>query len=217
MWRSDEMYHIQAESLTKHALYKFLIGTVVPRPIALITTLSEEGITNIAPFSFFNIVSSQPPILSVAIQRHDDGTMKDTARHITSHKEAIVHVVTETNVHDANQTAAPLNINNSELDLTQFTTCHSSTSCIPALNESPVRFETRLNEHIEIKTEGHTVSDLMLLEIKHLYIDETLYDSEQGYVDVAKLQPVSRLAGDDYATLGNFFTIERPRFKRGEK
>lgn len=212
MWRADAMYHIQAESLTKHVLYKFLIGTVVPRPIALITTLSEEGITNIAPFSFFNIVSSQPPILSVAIQRHDDGSMKDTAHHIASHKEAIVHVVTETNVHDANQTAAPLNINNSELDLTQFTACHSSTSRIPALNESPVRFETRLYEHIEIKTEGHTVSDLMLLEIKHLYIDEALYDPEQGYVDVAQLQPVSRLAGDDYATLGDFFTIERPRF-----
>lgn len=101
------MYAFYASELSKQQMYKFLIGSVVPRPIALITSQSEEGLLNIAPFSFFNIVSSEPALLSVAVNRKE-GAMKDTARNILTTKEAVVHVVTEANVANANQTAATL-------------------------------------------------------------------------------------------------------------
>lgn len=97
------MYAFYASELSKQQMYKFLIGSVVPRPIALITSQSEEGLLNIAPFSFFNIVSSEPALLSVAVNRKE-GAMKDTARNILTTKEAVVHVVTEANVANANQT-----------------------------------------------------------------------------------------------------------------
>ncbi len=191
-------------------MYKFLIGSVVPRPIALVTSQSEEGLVNVAPFSFFNIVSSEPAILSISVSRKE-GVMKDTARNIINSQEAVVHVVTENNVSDANQTAAPLSANESELDLTQFTTTDSEYVSVPSLNESAIRFEVKLYQHIEIQSETETANDLLLLEIQKVSIDEQLFDVDKGYIDVENLKPVSRLAGDDYARLGETFTIKRPR------
>ncbi len=191
-------------------MYKFLIGSVVPRPIALVTSQSEEGLVNVAPFSFFNIVSSEPAILSISVSRKE-GVMKDTARNIINSQEAVIHVVTENNVSDANQTAAPLSANESELDLTQFTTTDSEYVSVPSLNESAIRFEVKLYQHIEIQSETETANDLLLLEIQKVSIDEQLFDVDKGYIDVENLKPVSRLAGDDYARLGETFTIKRPR------
>ncbi len=191
-------------------MYKFLIGSVVPRPIALVTSQSEEGLVNVAPFSFFNIVSSEPAILSISVSRKE-GVMKDTARNIINSQEAVIHVVTENNVSDANQTAAPLSANESELDFTQFTTTDSEYVSVPSLNESAIRFEVKLYQHIEIQSETETANDLLLLEIQKVSIDEQLFDVDKGYIDVENLKPVSRLAGDDYARLGETFTIKRPR------
>ncbi|WP_214540580.1 flavin reductase family protein [Staphylococcus pseudintermedius] len=205
------MYAFYASELSKQQMYKFLIGSVVPRPIALITSQSEEGLLNIAPFSFFNIVSSEPALLSVAVNRKE-GAMKDTARNILTTKEAVVHVVTEANVANANQTAALLPPDESELDHTAFTTTDSEMVNVPSLNESSIRFEVKLYQHVEIKNDrNENTNDLLLLEIQKVYIDEDLFDLEKGYVDVENVQPVSRLAGDNYARLGETFTIKRPR------
>ncbi|QQM95971.1 flavin reductase family protein [Staphylococcus pseudintermedius] len=205
------MYAFYASELSKQQMYKFLIGSVVPRPIALITSQSEEGLLNIAPFSFFNIVSSEPALLSVAVNRKE-GAMKDTARNILTTKEAVVHVVTEANVANANQTVALLPPDESELDHTTFTTTDSEMVNVPSLNESSIRFEVKLYQHVEIKNDrNENTNDLLLLEIQKVYIDEDLFDLEKGYVDVENVQPVSRLAGDNYARLGETFTIKRPR------
>lgn len=205
------MYAFYASELSKQQMYKFLIGSVVPRPIALITSQSEEGLLNIAPFSFFNIVASEPALLSVAVNRKE-GEMKDTARNILTKKEAVVHVVTEDNVANANQTAALLPPDESELDHTTFTTTDSEMVSVPSLNESSIRFEVKLYRHIEIKNDrNENTSDLLLLEIQKMVIDEAIYHLENGHIDVENIKSVSRLAGNDYARLGETFTIERPQ------
>lgn len=205
------MYAFYASELSKQQMYKFLIGSVVPRPIALITSQSEEGLLNIAPFSFFNIVASEPALLSVAVNRKE-GEMKDTARNILTTKEAVVHVVTEDNVANANQTAAMLPPDESELDHTTFTTTDSEMVSVPSLNESSIRFEAKLYQHIEIKNNrNENTSDLLLLEIQKMVIDEAIYHLENGHIDAENVKPVSRLAGNDYARLGETFTIERPQ------
>lgn len=205
------MYAFYASELSKQQMYKFLIGSVVPRPIALITSQSEEGLLNIAPFSFFNIVATEPALLSVAVNRKE-GEMKDTARNILTKKEAVVHVVTEDNVANANQTAAMLPPDESELARTTFTTTDSEMVSVPSLNESSIRFEVKLYRHIEIKNDrNENTSDLLLLEIQKMVIDEAIYHLEKGYIDVENVKPVSRLAGNDYARLGETFTIERPQ------
>src|SRR3954453_5386587 len=87
---------------TERENYKLLIGSIIPRPIAFVTTISKEGILNGAPFSYFNIVSSNPPMISLALQR-SEGRHKDTARNILMSKEFIIHIVDEQNVKKINK------------------------------------------------------------------------------------------------------------------
>lgn len=201
------MKEIRPEVLSQKENYKLLIGSIIPRPIALVTTESDDNILNIAPFSFFNVVSSDPPILSIAVQRVN-GEMKDTARNIIQNKEAVVHIVDTDNVRDANQTAAMLSHEESELERTNFETVDSVEVSVKGLKQSKVRFEAVLYDDIVIEKDGQPISDLLLLEVKYYHFDEGIYDD--GYINKEKLKAVSRLAGNDYAEIGHTFTIERP-------
>ncbi|MCD8836407.1 flavin reductase family protein [Mammaliicoccus sciuri] len=201
------MKEIRPEVLSQKENYKLLIGSIIPRPIALVTTESDDNVLNIAPFSFFNVVSSDPPILSIAVQRVN-GEMKDTARNIIQNKEAVVHIVDTDNVRDANQTAALLSHEESELERTNFETVDSVEVSVKGLKQSKVRFEAVLYDDIVIEKDGQPISDLLLLEVKYYHFDERIYDD--GYINKEKLNAVSRLAGNDYAEIGHTFTIERP-------
>lgn len=201
------MKEIRPEVLSQKENYKLLIGSIIPRPIALVTTESDDNVLNIAPFSFFNVVSSDPPILSVAVQRVN-GEMKDTARNIIQNKEAVVHIVDTDNVRDANQTAALLSHEESELERTNFETVDSVEVSVKGLKQSKVRFEAVLYDDIVIEKDGQPISDLLLLEVKYYHFDERIYND--GYINKEELNAVSRLAGNDYAEIGHTFTIERP-------
>ncbi|MCJ1748512.1 flavin reductase family protein [Mammaliicoccus sciuri] len=201
------MKEIRPEVLSQKENYKLLIGSIIPRPIALVTTESDDNVLNIAPFSFFNVVSSDPPILSIAVQRVN-GEMKDTARNIIQNKEAVVHIVDTDNVRDANQTAAMLSHEESELERTNFETVDSVEVSVKGLKQSKVRFEAVLYDDIVIEKDGQPISDLLLLEVKYYHFDERIYDD--GYINKEELKAVSRLAGNDYAEIGHTFTIERP-------
>lgn len=201
------MKEIRPEVLSQKENYKLLIGSIIPRPIALVTTESDDNVLNIAPFSFFNVVSSNPPILSIAVQRVN-GEMKDTARNIIQNKEAVVHIVDTDNVRDANQTAALLSHEESELERTNFETVDSVEVSVKGLKQSKVRFEAVLYDDIVIEKDGQPISDLLLLEVKYYHFDERIYDD--GYINKEKLKAVSRLAGNDYAEIGHTFTIDRP-------
>lgn len=196
------------EELTAKEKKKFLIGSVIPRPIALVSTRSNSGVVNIAPFSYFNIVTYDPPILSIAVQRMS-GKTKDTSRNLFENKEAVVHVVDTDNVKDANITSATLGPDESELDVSAFTSVKSKKVTVPGLKETKVRFETELYDSTVIYNEENIpTADLILLKVKHYHIDESIY--QDGYIDPLKLKAVSRLAGNDYAEIGKLFTVKRP-------
>lgn len=201
------MVHISPEEMSERENYKFLIGSIIPRPIALITSVSEDEVLNIAPFSYFNIVTANPPIVSVSLQRKND-SLRDTARNLLKNKEAVIHVVDVENVDDANETAASLRPDESELDKTNFTVIPSKTMETPSLEESKVRFEVELYEHVLVENEGEPTADLMLLKINHYHIDDDLY--HEGRIDPVGLGAVSRLAGHDYGEIGKIFTRARP-------
>ncbi|WP_369823718.1 flavin reductase family protein [Sporosarcina sp. P19] len=204
----NNMLHFSPEELTAKEKKKFLIGSVIPRPIALVSTKSDSGIVNIAPFSYFNIVTYDPPMLSIAVQRVE-GKSKDTARNIYENKEAVVQVVDTDNVEAANATSAPLGPDESELDISSFTTVDSKAIQVPGVNETKIRFETELYDSLVIYNEENiATTDVLLLKVKHYHIDETIYHN--GYIDPLKLNAVSRLAGSDYAEIGKLFTVERP-------
>lgn len=203
------MFSFSKNDLTTKEKNKILIGTVVPRPIALVSTESEEGVVNIAPFSYFNIVTYKPAILSIAVQR-TNGKQKDTARNITAGKEAVVHVVDISNVELANITAASLAPEDSELNYADFTPVKSVSVRPPGMKEAKARFETSLYDTKLIYDGDEPTADVLFLKIEHFHLDESVYDEEKGYIDVAELGAVSRLAGNDYAEIGRMFTIDRP-------
>lgn len=201
------MHYLDPKDLTQRENYKLLIGSIIPRPVAVVSTQSADGIVNIAPFSFFNIVSSEPVILSLAIQRKE-GKLKDTARNLLATKEAVVHILDQTNVQEANKTAALLPADQSELTVSGFTTTTSKMIAVPGLKEASVRLETILHQHVPIKKDQQTTADLLLLEVVGYQIAEDVY--QDGKIDPRALQAVSRLAGNSYATIGEIFDIKRP-------
>ncbi|WP_054943003.1 flavin reductase family protein [Paenibacillus ihuae] len=187
---------------TERDNYKLLVGTIIPRPIAFVTTVSEEGVLNGAPFSYFNIVSSNPPMISLSIQ-HSAGKLKDTARNILDTKEFVVHIVDRQNVEQVNMTAAPLAPDQSEISLAGLTPVDSSVIAVPGVREAKVRMECRLEQ--AVKFPGF---ELIIGKVVQFHIDEAIYD--QCRIDPVQLAAVSRLAGNNYAAIGEIFTIERP-------
>ncbi|MEK3968705.1 MULTISPECIES: flavin reductase family protein [Paenibacillus] len=200
------MISIDPKHNSERENYKLLIGTIIPRPIAFVTTQSEEGLLNGAPFSYFNIVSSNPPMVSLAIQR-PAGRLKDTARNIYDNQQFVVHIVDGENVAKINQTAATLPASESEIELANLTPIQSTSVAVPGVLEAKVRMECKLVQAIPLGGE-EPGSDLFIGEIVQFHIDESIY--QEGHIDPRVLNAVSRLAGNNYATLGEIFTIDRP-------
>lgn len=198
------MLSIDPAELSERENYKLLIGSIIPRPIAFVTSLSVSEIINGAPFSFFNIVSSNPPMISVSIARKN-GQMKDTARNITSSKEFVVHIVDEKNVRQINETAASLPPDQSELQIANLTAIPSTKVAVPGVKEAKVRMECKLYRHLEL--EGN--ADLLIGQIVQFHIEDSIY--ENGKINANGLSAVSRLAGHDYAIIGDVFEILRPK------
>ncbi|MBM7361458.1 flavin reductase family protein [Priestia taiwanensis] len=193
---------------TERENYKLLIGSIIPRPIAFVTTISGEHVLNGAPFSYFNIVSSNPPMISLAIQR-SEGRQKDTAKNILASKEFVVHVVDEQNVEMVNKTAANLPSNQSEVELANFTIVESERISVPGVQEAKVRMECVLEHSLELGGSDSPGCDLIIGKVIQFHIDNEIY--EKGRIDPKRLGAVSRLAGHHYAKIGEMFSIERPK------
>lgn len=183
--------------------YKFLIGSIVPRPIAFVTTQSKDGVLNGAPFSYFNIVSSNPPMISLSIQR-SGGRQKDTSRNILEMKEFVVHIVDEQNVEKINETAASLPPNKSEIKLAELTPVKSLKVSVPGVKESKIRMECVLEQSLDLGG-----CELLIGKVVQFHIEDDIY--ENGRIDPKGLAAVSRLAGSNYAKIGEIFSIERPQ------
>jgi flavin reductase (DIM6/NTAB) family NADH-FMN oxidoreductase RutF len=201
------MHSIDPSTNSERENYKLLIGSIIPRPIAFVTTTSRDGILNGAPFSYFNIVSANPPLISVSIQRKN-GILKDTARNIIDTKEFVVHIVDESNVEKVNITAATLPPEQSEIEIANLTQIKSTKISVPGIKEAKIRMECTLERLIELGGEDSPGCDLIIGKIVQFHIDEDLY--ENGRINADRLGAVSRLAGDNYAKIGESFSIKRP-------
>lgn len=202
------MLSIDPASISERDNYKFLIGSIIPRPIAFVTTKSKEGVINGAPFSYFNIVSSNPPMISLSIQRAS-GKQKDTARNIIESKEFVVHIVDEQNVKKINKTAASLPPNQSEIDLASLTPVESVKIAVPGVKEAKIRMECLLEHSLELGGLDTPGCDLIIGKIVQFHIESDIY--KNGRIDPRGLAAVSRLAGNYYAKIGEIFEIERPK------
>lgn len=193
---------------TERENYKFLIGSIIPRPIAFVTTVSKDGILNGAPFSYFNIVSSNPPMISLSIQRSSE-SQKDTARNIIESKEFVVHIVDEQNVEKVNMTAASLPPDQSEIELAKLTPVDSLKVSVPGVKEAKIRMECSLEHSLELGGSDSPGCDFIIGKVVQYHIDSDIY--ENGRIDPRGLAAVSRLAGTNYAKIGEIFSMERPK------
>lgn len=196
------------ETLAANDRYKILLGTVVPRPIAWVTTVSLDGARNAAPFSFFNAMGKDPPVLAIGIQPDGDGSMKDTARNILDTKEFVVNLVPQSAIGSMNLTSidAPPGID--ELELAELQTVASLKVKPPRIALSPVAFECRL--HTPVQLGPHQL--IVIGEIVQAFVaDDALADPARLYVDTPGLDLVGRMHGRDwYARTGDMYQLARP-------
>ncbi len=188
--------------------YKVLTGTIVPRPIAWVTTVSREGVRNAAPFSFFNAMGKEPPLLAIGIQGNADGSLKDTARNIQSTGEFVVNLVPEDAAEAMSLTsiAAPPEVD--EIALAKLQTIASRTVRPPRLAVSPVAFECRLHTPLAFASGQFVV----IGEVLHVHIaDAVVLDAERHHIDTQAWRPLGRMQGrSGYVRTCDSFEIARP-------
>lgn len=199
--------HFDLETLPSSVAYNLLTATVTPRPIAWVTTLSEKGTVNAAPFSFFNVMGHQPPTVAFGLMRRANGTLKDTAANIIDNKEFVVNLVPESLVHQMNQTCADYPPESDELSLAGVKTRPASKVRPPIIEGSPVVFECV--SHAAIVTGPSQV--VVIGRVLGIHVaDDVVEDAERGYVDAPQLGLVSRMHGRGwYARSTDLFQVER--------
>lgn len=201
---------IDPVDLDLRGAYKLLIGSILPRPIAFVSTVDAEGRPNLAPFSFFTGVAAAPPTIAFApMRRFSDGSEKDTLRNVRATGEFVVNVVTESIVAQANETAVEFPRGVNEFDEAGFTAVPSEVVKAPRVGESPISMECRLVQVVDVGHDGPGGGALVLGEIVRFHVRDDLL--EDGRIDTEGLAPVGRLAGDEYTTVGRRFTLPRKR------
>jgi len=182
--------------------YKLLSGSILPRPIAFVSTISKDGIPNLAPFSFFTGITSDPPTVCFAPNLNSDGTKKDTLLNIESTAEFNVHAVSEEIVQAMHQSAAgfPSNVNEfSEVGLTE---APAKLVRPPRIKEAKVSMECKLMQILPVANTGF----LVIGEVVHFYFADDVY--QDGYVNADALNIVGRWAGYDYIKGGEKFRLK---------
>jgi flavin reductase (DIM6/NTAB) family NADH-FMN oxidoreductase RutF len=187
-------------------MYRFMINAVVPRPIAFVSTRAADGSVNLAPFSYFNAISSVPPLVGIAIvDRPDDE--KDTLRNIRETGEFVVNLVAEPMLAAMAKTAGEWPRGTSEFEVAGLTPAPSERVAPPGVAESPVQLECRLHREIPLGNSHLVVGEIVLARVD----DGVLTD---GRVDPLKLRPVGRLGGEHYSLLREVVKEPRPRVSR---
>ncbi|MFV8804885.1 flavin reductase family protein [Aerococcus urinaeequi] len=206
------MYHLAASQMDEKLQYKLLSGAIVPRPIGWITSENTEtGVINLAPFSFTSGAGQKMPLISMAILRNEDFSIKDTARNLLDHPEGVVNIVSKSFIDKMNATAAKVSADVSELTLADIQAVNSKTVSPPGVADALIRLEVKVYQYIPIRDrEDCIITDMFILEITDYHLDESVYDEGKGYVLYEALDPVARLAGNLYTDITKPYVLERP-------
>ena len=188
-------------------VYSYLVGGISPRPIAWISTLSSDGVANVAPYSFFTVASCNPPVLSVTQVNPRDKAIKDTLINLLATKECVINIVSHEQVEKMNQSCANYPSDVSEFDAANITKIDSQMVTVPSVADSKVRYECKLREVITISSEPGG-GQMMLLDIVGICVDDEVF--VDGYIDPTLLDAVGRMGGDYYATTKDKFALKRP-------
>jgi flavin reductase (DIM6/NTAB) family NADH-FMN oxidoreductase RutF len=196
---------ISPEAISPASMYKLLVGSVVPRPIGWISSISETGVYNLAPFSFFNVASANPPhVLFCPTVRGTDGGRKDTLHNIRETGEFVVNIVTAQLGDAMNLTATEFPPDVDEFAMAGLTAVPSAVVRPPRVGESPIHFECQLAQIVDLGG-GHVV----IGRVVHVHVDDRVLIGGDK-IDVTALQPIGKLAGNAYTRVTDLFDLIRP-------
>ncbi|MEI6724016.1 MAG: flavin reductase family protein [Betaproteobacteria bacterium] len=194
----------RTSELDAPAIYRLLTGLVLPRPIAFVSTVSPDGVPNLAPFSFFTVASADPPVLAISIDLRYGHETKDTLSNIATSGEFVVNIASENLAESVNTASLDWAPDIDEFEKAGLTAVRDNLVVKPPrVAESPAQFECRHLQNVEF---GKWT--LVLGEVVAIRCREDLLDARLR-VDVAALNPLGRLAGNDYCRVGDRFTVER--------
>ncbi|TDO98756.1 flavin reductase family protein [Marinomonas balearica] len=195
--------------LNSNQCYHLMTQTITPRPIAWILTENEDRSFNLAPFSYFAALNSDPALMVVSIGNKSQGTPKDTKKNLLRTKECVLHIPSLEHANAVNESAATLNYNETELT-------RSGVSIAPFVKSLPRIKEAKVAMHCklyELHPFGEAGFEACYLEIQTLYIDDEIVSTEgqRTTVDADQLNPLGRLGASDYAKFGGALTLKRPQ------
>lgn len=188
--------------------HRLMIGSIVPRPIAFVSTKSKNGILNLAPFSYFNGVCSNPPTIMFAPARRGyDGLTKDTLNNIRDTEEFVVNIVSEEIVEPMVACATDFEKEVNEFEVSRLTPVDSVKVAPPCVKESKVSFECRLQTIVPVGEAEPGGGFVVIGNIVMFHVDDDVY--RDGRIDLDALKPVGRLAGNNYSRINDVFTVVR--------
>ncbi|MFN8486004.1 MAG: flavin reductase family protein [Caldilineaceae bacterium] len=184
---------------------RLLTSIVVPRPIGWTSTISDAGALNLAPFSFFNAVGSNPPMVMLSISQRA-GQPKDTLRNIQATGEFVINIADEALAEQMNLTSGEYGAEVDEFALAKLDAAPSLKVRPPRAAQAPAALEVKLRQVVPVVDTGYT---LVIGQVLYFHLRDGLLRAN-GLVDAELLQPIARLGGDEYTTLGHIFTLTRP-------
>jgi flavin reductase (DIM6/NTAB) family NADH-FMN oxidoreductase RutF len=193
---------IDPASLASREAYALLVSTVVPRPIAFVTSVNARNVVNAAPYSFFNAIASSPPLVIISAARKR-GAMKHTTENILLRKEFVINIVNDALVSAMNLSSADFPADVSKMDQLGVTLLPSLKISVPRIAESPVNCECTLYRHIEI---GDDPVDLIIGEILRYHVRDEIISN--GVIDQKMLKPIGRMGGNYYAAIEALFELK---------
>lgn len=205
-FQPEDMTSFAAVDIDGSMAYKLVSGLVVPRPVAWISSQNEAGLVNVAPFSSFNYVAHSPAMLAVNIALQDDGTLKDTARNIRETGEFVVNITPTSALDAMNQSSAEYPSDVSEAQVLDIPLMPSTQVRPPRVAVSPAQMECRLTQIVPL---GTGINTLYIAEIVAFHVANMVYDGR--HIDSVALDPVARLGGPFYASLGEIHKRSRPK------
>lgn len=204
------MISINPNDITTAQLYGYLSSAVAPRPIALASTIDKDGVSNLSPFSFFNVFSANPPILIFSpVRRVRDNTTKHTLENVHHVKEVVINVVNHAIVQQMSLTSTEYAKNINEFDKAGFTMIKSDIVKPFRVAESPVQFECKVNDIIALGNEGGA-GNLVICEVVKIHIHKDILDKDNS-INQHKIDLVARAGGNYYTRAkSSYFEIPKP-------
>lgn len=207
------MLHYEPKELSVPEVHRLLLGGVAPRPIALVSTISKDGIINLSPFSFFNAFGANPPVVAFSPSRRGrDATLKDTYNNLVDVRECVIHAVTQSMVEQVSLASAEFTPDVDEFLKSGLTPMDSDLVKPKRVKESPFQMECKL---LEMKSfgEGGASANLAVCEVIKFHVAEDLFTN--GIIDPIKIDLVARMSGDFYSRAGSgVFVVEKPIGKK---